>query len=239
MNRNWWRSFRLKLYVAEFEINPGSEKLIIKIKDLNKIVTDKVDISIVEKAIYYAKKYHGNQKRDSGDPYYTHPIAVAFMVSDYIFRTDILVTSLLHDCIEDTELTKQMISDIFGKVIANQVDDLTRIKLDKKISAAETLDLLYSQNKKDILLVKLFDRLHNMLTLGAKSPDKIKKIVEETTSTFITLAAYLGIREVEEKLLQLCIQYIKQGLIYKNSELPFGSDQDLISLVFQNDEFHI
>ncbi|UCM86389.1 MAG: HD domain-containing protein [Rickettsia endosymbiont of Culicoides impunctatus] len=108
--------------------------------------------------MYYAKKYHGSQMRQSGDPYYSHPIDVAYMVAEYTalnmpkyFRTDMIITSLLHDTIEDTVLTEEMITRLFDKLIASQVVDLTRVKSYGKISAAETLNILYYQNKKDII----------------------------------------------------------------------------------------
>ena len=117
----------------------------------------------------------GAQKRQSGEPYYSHPLEVAYMVAEHRFTTDVLVTSILHDTIEDTELTKEMIDYIFGFTIASQVEDLTRIKIDGKISVAEMVKSLWFQNKKDLLLIKYFDRLHNMRTINAKSPEKIQK----------------------------------------------------------------
>ena len=81
------------------------------------------------------------------------------------------------------------------------------IKFDKKISAGETLNLLFAEHKKDILYIKLFDRLHNMQSIGAKSHEKIKKITEETIGTFTVLAAFLGIRSIEEELIQSCTTF--------------------------------
>lgn len=138
-----------------------SERLINKLLILNERAKDKIDIGVVKKAIYFAKKYHGSQMRQSGEPYYSHPIEVAYMISDYLFRTDIIVTSILHDTIEDTELTKEKIAEEFGVKVANQVQDLTRIKCEGvKISSAKTVELLYKEKKYDVLLIKLFDRLH-------------------------------------------------------------------------------
>ena len=79
-----------------------SDKLVNKLKKLNDKLKNRVDIVEIQRAIYYAKKYHGNQMRQSGEPFYSHPIEVAYMISDYLFRTDILVTSILHDTIEDS-----------------------------------------------------------------------------------------------------------------------------------------
>ncbi|WP_037214250.1 HD domain-containing protein, partial [Rickettsia tamurae] len=122
-----------------------SNKLLDKILLLNETAQVKVDINEIKQSICYAKEYHANQKRQSGEPYYSHPLEVAYMVADYLFRTDILVSSILHDTIEDTELTKEMVAQVFGDLVARQVEDLTRIKGDRKISSAEMIETLYQR----------------------------------------------------------------------------------------------
>jgi (p)ppGpp synthase/HD superfamily hydrolase len=201
-DKSWWTKFDSCKYS-----NRLLDKLLLLNEDKSK--EDKIDISKIQKAIYYAKKYHGDQKRQSGEPYYSHPFEVAYMISDYLFRTDIIVTSILHDTIEDTELTFEMIRKLFGEVIAHQVMDLTRITGGdgRKISSAEMVGFLFEQKKYDLLLIKQFDRLHNMQSIGAKSPEKIKKITEETIGTFTVLAAFLGIRSIEEELIQSCTTF--------------------------------
>lgn len=164
-----------------------------------------VDLNKIKKAIYFAKKYHGRQKRETGEFYYSHPLEVAYMVSDYLFRTDVIVTSILHDCIEDTLLTKEMIIQEFGHKIANQVEDLTRVKNDKKISSAEIVKILYQQKKKELLLIKLFDRLHNIQTVGAKIPEKGWKTILETLQSFLTIATYLKVPRVARQLYTHCL----------------------------------
>ena len=86
-----------------------SERLITKLISLSEKTKNRINLLEIKKAIYYAKKYHGVQKRESGEPYYSHPLEVAYMISDYLFRTDIIITSILHDTIEDTDLTFEMI----------------------------------------------------------------------------------------------------------------------------------
>jgi len=185
------------------------KRLIKKLNLLNEQTENQVDITEVKKATYYAKKYHGKQVRQSGEPYYSHPLEVAYMLSDYLFRTDILVTAILHDTIEDTELTFDMIAAIFGQQVANQVMDLTRIKENGlKISSSEMIENLFYQKKYDILLVKLFDRLHNIQTIGAKSPEKAKKIVTETINKFLMLSVYLEQLQVEEDLYTLSFKAV-------------------------------
>ncbi|WP_375331266.1 HD domain-containing protein [Candidatus Tisiphia endosymbiont of Oplodontha viridula] len=201
----------LSSYIIDFEMCIYATKLIDKVMYLNSIVkVPPVNIKEIKKAIYYARKYHGDQMRQSGEPFYSHPIEVAYMVSDYLFRTDILVTSILHDTLEDTELTKEKIAKEFGERIANQVQDLTRIKEDGiKISSAEMVKILYKEKKHEVSLIKLFDRLHNMQTVNAKSPEKIKKIVKETIEHFLTLSTYLELFDVRCNIIGLSIQNLK------------------------------
>ncbi len=223
---------------SKFIPSPYSDRLLAKIKNLNKATTKQVDICEIEKAIYYAKKYHGQQMRQSGEPYYSHPLEVAYMVSNYLFRTEIIVTSILHDTIEDTDLTFDMIKLIFNETIANQVRDLTRIKEDgKKISASDTVEHLWLQKKYDLLLVKQFDRLHNMQTLGAKSPEKMKKIIAETLQTFIVLATYLEIPIIRQELIQLCYEHLGiSELFAANSHPGFSLDSSQpLCPTFQNE----
>lgn len=188
----------------KFEPCYYSNRLIDKLLKLNNEVNKPVDINKIKKAIYYAKKYHGMQMRQSGEPYYSHPLEVAYMISDYLFRTDILVSSILHDTIEDTELTQEMITKVFGDLVASQVADLTRIKGDQKISSAEMVELLYKQKKNDVLLIKLLDRLHNMQTIGSKSPEAIKRIIKETLYEFVICSIYLELTQVKQCLVELC-----------------------------------
>jgi (p)ppGpp synthase/HD superfamily hydrolase len=223
-------------WITKYENCFYSERLITKLISLNEKTKNKINILEIKKAIHYAKKYHGAQKRESGEPYYSHPLEVAYMVSDYLFRTDIIITSILHDTIEDTDLTFEMIQTEFGLLVASQVVDLSRIKvLGKKISSAEMVESLWLQKKYDLLLVKLFDRLHNIQTIGVKSPEKIYKIVEETISAFLVLAVYLNITDAEKEIIQLCSKYINPNLLDEDHLHPFGSDQNLLALISQND----
>ena len=159
-----------------------SDKLLHKLFELNKQAKNKLDIREIKKAIYYAKKYHGEQKRQSGESYYSHPLEVAYILAEYTaqedckyFKTDMIVTSILHDTVEDTTLTLEVITLVFGSKIAQQVEDLIKIKKYGKISSAKMVELLFNQGKYEMLLIKEVDRLHNILTVNvnAKSPEKI------------------------------------------------------------------
>ncbi|MFP3011996.1 MAG: HD domain-containing protein [Rickettsia sp.] len=230
----------LEDWQKEFEYCIYAKRLLDKVIYLNSIVkVPPVDVLAVKKAIYYVRKYHGSQMRQSGEPFYSHPIEVAYMISDYLFRTDVIVTSILHDTIEDTELTTEMVSQEFGAKVANQVMDLTRIKGDGiKISSAKMVEILYQENKYDVLLIKLFDRLHNIQTIGAKSPEKAKKIVEETIEHFLILSSYLELEDIKFRLLTKCANTnnIKIDNYLLDRYVLFNLDSfQLPFLTFQND----
>lgn len=185
-----------------------SRRLLTKIKRLNRLRQQKINIALIKKSILYAKRLHAGQYRDSGEPYYTHPLEVAYMVSDYCFKQDVLVTAILHDTIEDTGATQEVIERLFGPQISQNVMDLTRIKKNGiKITASELVDSLLKEGKQDLLMIKLFDRLHNVRTINAKPIYKANKTICETMHTFIDLASFLNIRHVQEELTLLCKQH--------------------------------
>ena len=116
-----------------------SIRLIEKLKSLD--TKNILDFDLINKAIYWARKYHGDQKRKSGEPYYSHPLEVAYMISEHKLKTDVIVASILHDIIEDTEVTAGMILDNFSWRIAEMVDRLTRDRPDgTKLSIEQILN---------------------------------------------------------------------------------------------------
>jgi len=183
-----------------------SIRLIAKLKSLD--TKNVLDFNFINKAIYWAKKYHGNQKRKSGEPYYTHPLEVAYMISDHKLKTDVIVASILHDIIEDTEVTVEMIEGTFGQRIAEMVDMLTRDRPDgTKLTIEEVINNAYKKADKEVLLIKLIDRLHNIQTIGSLSAKKIEKTITETLANFIASSMYLGLLEIESQLTESCMYY--------------------------------
>jgi len=194
-----------------------SSRLLEKLKLLDK--ESVLDFDLINRAIYWARKYHGDQKRKSGEPYYSHPLEVAYIFAENItlgedkryYTTDLIISSILHDTIEDTLLTKDMLEQGFNQSIANNVDDLTRIKTDKKFTAGETLELIYPQNKKGILYIKICDRLHNLRTIAFVSEIKRNKIIDETIKYFIPLCAFLGLYDIKKELITIsCYHKLSQ-----------------------------
>ncbi|WCR57497.1 HD domain-containing protein [Rickettsia asembonensis] len=196
----------------KFEICVYSKKLLDKLEYLNTKVENPIDILEIKKGIYYARKYHGSQMRQSGDPYYSHPIEVAIMLAEFVaeeapklYNVIMLQAALLHDTIEDTELTEEEIIEIFGSEVAKHVEGLTRIKSYGKISSGESLNLLIKEKRYNTALIKLFDRIHNVQTLGVKSPEKARKIIEETLINFLLVAANINYK-LEREFAELCLK---------------------------------
>ena len=179
------------------------EDLINKVKTYNKFLNPET----LSKAYNFALKAHKNQKRDSGDPYLVHPVAVADILSDLKLDSATIATGLLHDTIEDTEITYQKVEEEFGKEVADLVDGVTKIsELEGKIiqnSKAENIRKLILATSKDIrvLIVKLADRLHNMRTLNSiSSENKKKRISQETMEIYAPLADRMGMNHIRDEL---------------------------------------
>ena len=213
-----------------------STRLIEKLQSLD--TEEALDFKLIDKAIYWAKKYHDGQFRKSGEPYYTHPLEVAYMVSEYKLKTDVIVTAILHDIVEDTEVTAGMILDEFGRRIEEMVDRLTRDRPDgSKLSVETILNNAYEKNDKEVLLIKLIDRLHNMQTIGSMSDEKQKKTALQTLDDIMLMCAFLGNIELECQIGSIVNKILKYNnnisLLTSNSYnclLHSNSNRDFMDL---------
>ncbi|MEG9862033.1 MAG: bifunctional (p)ppGpp synthetase/guanosine-3',5'-bis(diphosphate) 3'-pyrophosphohydrolase [Parvularculales bacterium] len=165
------------------------------------------DEDLLNRAYIYTTKMHGGQKRASGDPYYSHPIEVAGILTGLRLDTATIITALLHDTIEDTDATYDDIRDMFGAEVAGLVDGVTKLGqfdlTSEETQQAENFRRLLIATSSDIrvLLVKLADRLHNMRTLHfIKLPEKRRRIAQETMDIFAPLAGRMGMQEFREEL---------------------------------------
>jgi guanosine-3',5'-bis(diphosphate) 3'-pyrophosphohydrolase len=199
--------------VSYIEQCPHSIRLIEKLKSLD--TQNFLDFELINKAIYFAKEYHAGQVRKSGEPFYTHPLEVAYIVSDYNLKTEVIVTSILHDILEDTEATESMLAEVFGSRIAEMVDRLTRDRSDgSKISVEQVLRNAWFQNDKEVVLIKIVDRIHNISTVNYLSPEKQKEQVTETIKNFLIFAEELSLHEVSDFLYKQCVELnIELGVI--------------------------
>ncbi|MDG2501757.1 MAG: RelA/SpoT family protein [Porticoccaceae bacterium] len=160
------------------------------------------EVAKVERAYRYSEQCHRGQMRQSGDPYITHPLAVANILADMHMDHESLMAALLHDVIEDTGVTKGQISRRFGRTVADLVDGvskLTEIEFESKAEQqAESFQKMTLAMSRDIrvVLVKLADRLHNMRTLGVLAPAKRRRIARETLDIYAPIAQRLGINDI-------------------------------------------
>ena len=164
------------------------------------------DEALLNRAYVYAMKAHGNQKRASGAPFFSHPLEVAAILAEMRLDDATIATALLHDTIEDTDVTRGEIDTMFGREIGTLVDGLTKIKkldlVTKKAEQAENFRKLLLAISSDIrvLLVKLADRLHNMRTLGHMKPAKRRIVAEETMDIYAPLSGRMGMQWLREEL---------------------------------------
>src|SRR6185312_9129664 len=172
------------------------------------------DENLLNKAYVYAMQKHGTQQRANGDPYFSHPLEVAGILTDLKLDDATIAVALLHDTIEDTDATRGEIDQMFGEDIGRLVEGLTKIaKLDlvsKKAAQAENLRKLLLAISSDIrvLLVKLADRLHNMRTLEHMPEEARKRIAEETLEIYAPLAGRMGMHDMREELEELAFRTV-------------------------------
>ncbi len=202
------------------------------------------DEVLLNRAYVYAMKAHGAQKRASGDPYFSHPLEVAAILTDMKLDDATIVAAVLHDTIEDTDSTREEIDRIFGSDIGRLVDGLTKLKrldlVSKRAAHAENFRKLLLAIAEDVrvLLVKLADRLHNMRTLHFVAPDKRARIAEETLDIYAPLAGRMGMQRMRDELEDLAFRHLMpdayamietrlEGLRQKNGKIIATIEKEL------------
>ncbi len=172
------------------------------------------DVSLVEKAYFIAKKAHEGQFRFSGEPYIIHPVSVAIILYNLGMDGESMAAALLHDVVEDTDMTKENIQEEFGEDVANLVEGVTKLGkvpiFTKEEQQAENVRKMLMAMSQDIrvIIIKLADRIHNMRTLSFMRPDKRREKAQETLEIYAPIAHRLGIRGVKEELEDLAISYL-------------------------------
>ncbi len=183
------------------------------------------DITMVEKAYQIARDAHKDQKRKSGEPYIIHPLCVAIILADLELDKESIVAGILHDVVEDTVMTLDEITEVFGPEVALLVDGVTKLtqlswSMDKVEIQAENLRKMFLAMAKDIrvILIKLADRLHNMRTLEFMKPEKQKEKARETMDIYAPIAHRLGISKIKVELDDLSLKYLKPEVYYDLAE---------------------
>ena len=186
------------------------------------------DISMIEKAYRVASEAHKDQRRKSGEPYIIHPLHVAIILADLEMDKETIVAGLLHDVVEDTVMTEDLIAREFGAEVAQLVDGVTKLaniplssgsgsESDARLEMqAENLRKMFLAMAKDIrvIIIKLADRLHNMRTLKYQKPESQQRIAKETLEVYSPIAQRLGISKIKVELDDLSLKYLEPDAYY-------------------------
>ena len=190
------------------------------------------EVEVIKKAYEYAKKLHDGQYRQSGEPYINHPLNVAYILADMHADRDTICAGLLHDVLEDTEITKEDIAHDFNQNVANLVDGVTKLskmnfssKQDQNLANTRKIITGITEDVR-IIIIKLADRLHNMRTLQFKSEFKQKENALETMEIFVPLAYYIGAYRIKSELEDLSLRYLKPDMYKKIEERKLKIEED-------------
>ena len=206
-----------RVNMDEFANNITIEELIAKVKTYN---NNKEDLKLINNAFDYAYKKHFGVKRITGDDYITHPLNVAMILTDINADAECLAAALLHDTVEDTDSTKEEITELFGKEVALLVDGVTKINrlhfstTSEQMAANQRKILVGLSEDVRVIIIKLADRLHNMRTLYVMPEEKQKKKARETLEILTPVADRLGINKIKSELEDLSLRYLKPDVYF-------------------------
>jgi len=200
------------------------------------------DVARLAEAYRFSEAAHAGQTRSSGDPYISHPLAVAEILADWHLDGQTLMAALLHDVTEDTSVTKDEISDTFGKPVAELVDGVS--KLDRiEFQSAEDAQaenfrkmLLAMARDVRVILIKLADRLHNMRTLGAVPPAKRRRVARETMEIYAPIANRLGLNTLYHELQELAFTHLyplRYRVLAKATAAARGNRREMIGRILE------
>ncbi len=200
------------------------------------------DVEHVRVAIEFSRAAHQGQMRQSGDPYISHPIAVARILTPLHIDAQAIIAALLHDVVEDTEVTTEQVAEKFGKPVAELVDGLS--KLDK--IQFETLEDAQAENFRKMLLamardvrvilIKLADRLHNMRTLDSMAADKRERIARETMEIYAPIANRLGLNDLHHELQDLSFKHLypnRYAVLAKALQVARGNRREVVGKILE------
>ena len=211
------------------------------------------DVAQIESALAFSRDAHQGQLRQSGDPYVTHPIAVARILTPLHLDAQAITAALLHDVAEDTHISIEQIAEQFGKPVAELVDGLSKLdklKFDTVADAqAENFRKMLMAMARDVrvILIKLADRLHNMRTLAAVSKEKSQRIARETMDIYAPIANRLGLNNLYQELKDLSFKYLypnRYAVLSKALKVARGNRREVVSKILEAirqrlDENHI
>ena len=185
----------------------------------------KSDVNLIKKAYDFAELHHRGQKRNSGEDYFIHPIAVARKLSEMKLDDETICAGLMHDVLEDTDVSREQMAEVFGEEITFLVDGVTKLKnlnyTSREEKQAENIRKMVMAMSNDVrvVLIKLSDRLHNMKTLEYMTRKKQIQIADETLEIYVPLAHRLGIYSLKWELEDLCFRYQDPEKYYELAEM--------------------
>ncbi|TSA15412.1 MAG: bifunctional (p)ppGpp synthetase/guanosine-3',5'-bis(diphosphate) 3'-pyrophosphohydrolase [Betaproteobacteria bacterium] len=200
------------------------------------------DIERIEEAYQFSGKAHDGQFRDSGEPYISHPLAVAGILADWHLDPQALMAALLHDVMEDTTVSKTEISRRFGKPVAELVDGLSKLaKIEfqsQQDAQAENFRKMLLAMARDVrvILIKLADRLHNMRTLGAVPPAKRRRVSRETLEIYAPIANRLGLNSLYQEMQELAFSYLhpmRYRVLAKATKSARGNRRQVVGKILE------
>jgi len=198
------------------------------------------DVEHVREAIEFSRAAHQGQTRQSGDPYISHPIAVARILTTLRLDVQAIIAALLHDVVEDTGITAEQVAEKFGKPVAKLVDGLSkldRIQFETREDAqAENFRKMLMAMARDVrvILIKLADRLHNMRTLESMSHDKCERIARETMEIYAPIANRLGLNDIYRELQDLSFRHLhpnRYAVLSKALKVARGNRREVVSKI--------
>ncbi|WP_159648220.1 RelA/SpoT family protein [Erysipelothrix aquatica] len=193
--------------------------------EVGKYITNPENIDLIERAYTYAKEHHDGQYRKSGEPYLVHLVHVGYILADMGMSPTTIAAGLLHDVVEDTDVTKEELTEAFSEEIATLVESVTKIgniefKDEREYLAANHRKIFIAMAKDvRVIFIKLVDRLHNMRTLQYQKPEKQQKIAAETLDVYAPIAHRLGLGEIKNELEDLSFSYLHRDKYYEIARL--------------------
>src|SRR5262252_3331608 len=201
------------------------------------------DIALVERAFEFSDSAHRGQFRKSGEPYITHPLAVASILSQWRLDAQGLAAALLHDVMEDTSVTKTQIESSFGKPVADMVDGVSKLdhiefqsREDQQAESFRKMLLAMAQDVR-VILIKLADRLHNMRTLDAMAPTHRQRIARETLDIYAPIANRLGLNALYQELQELAFKHLyptRHRVLAKAIKAARGNRREVMNRILQS-----
>jgi guanosine-3',5'-bis(diphosphate) 3'-pyrophosphohydrolase len=200
------------------------------------------DVEHVRVAIEFSRAAHLGQMRQSGDPYISHPIAVARILTPLHIDAQAIIAALLHDVVEDTDVTTEDVAEKFGKPVAELVDGLSKLDLirfeTREDAQAENFRKMLLAMARDVrvILIKLADRLHNMRTLDSMTIDKRERIARETMEIYAPIANRLGLNDLHHELQDLSFKYLhpnRYAVLSKALQVARGNRREVVGKILE------